>query len=221
MTTLPRRRLPTGYFCSISSHGFAVACLGPQGFALAILVVLDDGIGRRQDAGCGTVVLLQTYDPGLGVVALKVEDIANISAAELVYRLVIVADYAKIAVSFGQLPAEQILRSVGILVFVDQDKAEALLVARQDIGMTLKLTHDFDRIDVVDLEDIDVGRTQAGARECSLIGVGTDSPDLVVARRVDVLLTEPLAAPTEHQRGWRWTIAGSRRSGDDDGRGSF
>ena len=36
-----------------------IAVLGPQGLALAAVVVLDDAIGRIQNVGGGTVVLLQ------------------------------------------------------------------------------------------------------------------------------------------------------------------
>lgn len=43
-----------------------IAVLGPQGLALAAVVVLDDAIGRIQNVGGGTVVLLQAdgFGPG-------------------------------------------------------------------------------------------------------------------------------------------------------------
>ena len=48
-----------------------IAVLGPQGLALAAVVVLDDAIGRIQNVGGGTVVLLQADGFGPGKNFLK------------------------------------------------------------------------------------------------------------------------------------------------------
>lgn len=65
-----------------------IAVLGPQGLALAAVVVLDDAIGRIQNVGGGTVVLLQADGFGPGKNFFKVQDIFNGSTAELINALI-------------------------------------------------------------------------------------------------------------------------------------
>jgi hypothetical protein len=65
----------------------------------------------------------------VGVVLLEVQDVADVGLAPTIDRLVGVADDEKVAVLGGEGGDEDVLDAVGVLVLVDQDVAEALLVA--------------------------------------------------------------------------------------------
>src|SRR5207244_11732403 len=107
----------------------ALAGAGPQGLAEAAAVVGDDAGGGGEDLRRRAVVLLQPDDQRAGEIALEFEDVADLGAAPAVDRLIVVADAAQVAVLLGQQPQPQILRDVGVLVLVDQQVAEAALVA--------------------------------------------------------------------------------------------
>ena len=78
-----------------------IAVLGPQGLALAAVVVLDDAIGRIQNVGGGTVVLLQADGFGPGKNFFKVQDIFNGSTAEFINALIVIANNAYIVGTTG------------------------------------------------------------------------------------------------------------------------
>ena len=101
--------------------------LRPQLLGLAFRVV-DDRVGRRQDRACGTVVLFQFQHQRVGIILLKVQDVADIRAAPAVNALVGVADDAQVAPLPREQPREQVLRAVCVLVFVDHDVRELVLV---------------------------------------------------------------------------------------------
>ena len=75
---------------------------GPELFALPAHIVRNHGVGGIQNGLSRPVVLLQTDDPGPGVLLLKRQDILNGSAAETVDTLVIVTHHADIAPLPGQ-----------------------------------------------------------------------------------------------------------------------
>ena len=70
----------------------ALAEVGPEALLEAVRVVCDDGVRRIQDPLRRAVVLLEPDHHGVGEVALEVEDVADVGAAERVHRLVGVAD---------------------------------------------------------------------------------------------------------------------------------
>ncbi len=102
--------------------------LRPEVLLLALLVDGDDGVGGVEDGLGGAVVLLQVDDAGVRVVALEVEDVAQVGGAPGVDGLVGVADDADVAVPAGELADEHVLDDVGVLELVDQDVQVALLV---------------------------------------------------------------------------------------------
>ena len=116
----------------------AAAAIGPQLLVLAAGVAADDGVGSIEDRLGGPVVLLELHDLGIRVVALEVEDVAQVGAAPRVDALVIVAHHRQVAVLGGQQAAEQVLRAIGVLVLVDQDLLPAPLVAGQHIRILLE-----------------------------------------------------------------------------------
>lgn len=69
--------------CRIMVNFVTIAVLGPQGLALAAVVVLDDAIGRIQNVGGGTVVLLQADGFGPGKNFFKVQDIFKVAPRNL------------------------------------------------------------------------------------------------------------------------------------------
>ena len=70
----------------------------PQVLALALAVVGDHGVGHVEDGLRAAVVLLQADDLGLRVVALELEDVADVGAAPRVDALVVVAHHGEVAV---------------------------------------------------------------------------------------------------------------------------
>ena len=104
----------------------ALGAFGPQLLAFAVLVVTE------------------TDEIGVWIVAFKVEDIANGGSAKLIDRLIVVANNTDVAVMGGLLLAKHILRFVGILVFVDEEMFKALLVFFQDLRMAVELAYDLD-----------------------------------------------------------------------------
>ncbi len=88
--------------------------------------------------GRGAVVLFQTNDRRAWKILFELEDVADFRAAPAIDRLVVVADAADVLVISRQQAQPQILRDVRILILVDEDIAEPLLIALQDIRMLLK-----------------------------------------------------------------------------------
>ena len=109
---------------------------------------VEDELGRA-------VVLLELDDRRVGVVALEVEDVADVGAAPAVDRLVVVADDRQVAVLRGQRPDPEVLRPVRVLVLVDVEVAPAILVAGEDVR---RLVEQADRLEqeVVEVERADL-----------------------------------------------------------------
>jgi hypothetical protein len=96
----------------------------------------DNAACRRQDLRGGTIVFLEPHNQRAWEIALEFENVADLGAAPAVDRLIVVADATQIAMTLRQEPQPQILREVGVLVFVDQQIAKALLVIGEDLGVT-------------------------------------------------------------------------------------
>src|SRR3954471_16144633 len=101
------------------------------------------------------IVLLKTNDLGTGEIVLETQYVAYFGAAPAIYRLIVVADTADILVLLGQQAKPQVLGDVGVLVFVDQQVAEALLVYRHHFWV------DREKDDVVEQQLSEVAVVQA------------------------------------------------------------
>ena len=119
----------------------AARVLRPELLVLARLVAADDRMCRIQDQLRGAVVLLQLDDRGLGVVALEVEDVAQVRAAPGVDRLVVVAHDARFRWRRREMADPQVLRPVRVLVLVDVQVAPPLLVVGQHVGRLVEQAH--------------------------------------------------------------------------------
>ena len=95
----------------------------------AARIVDDHRVGRLDDRARRTVVLFQLEDFRFGIVALEGEDVFDLGAAERVDRLC-----ADLAVMLRQAADDDVLRVVGILIFVDQNIFELLLITLQHVG---------------------------------------------------------------------------------------
>ena len=82
-------------------------------------------VGCPEDALGAAEVLGELDDAGAGVVALEVEDVADVRAAPAVDRLVGVADDAEVGEVDRHAAGDAVLGLVGVLVLVDEDVAEA------------------------------------------------------------------------------------------------
>ena len=77
----------------------------------------------------GAVILLQPDDFGLGEIALKFQDVADISAAPGIDALVFIAHHADVLLAARQQAHQFILRTVGVLILINQQILEAAVVA--------------------------------------------------------------------------------------------
>ena len=112
--------------------------VGPQRLLLAVLVVGDDRRRRVEDHLGRSVVLLEPDDLRIGEVGLEVHDVAQVGAAPLVDRLIGVADDGEVAMLAGDLLDQQVLRPVGVLVFVHHHVVELVRVALADRGVLVE-----------------------------------------------------------------------------------
>ena len=104
----------------------------------------DHLIGGVENIGGGAVVLLQLDHCGVGIILLKVENIADVRTAPAVDALVVVADYADVAAAVRQNLHQRILGEIGVLVLVYMHIAESIAVAFQNrrmIGKQLQRPH--------------------------------------------------------------------------------
>ena len=101
---LPCYKVPFGGFVIgfVDQDRTASLPCGPELFALPAHIVRNHGVGGIQNGLSRPVVLLQTDDPGPGVLLLKRQDILDGSATETVDTLVIVTHHADIAPLPGQ-----------------------------------------------------------------------------------------------------------------------
>jgi hypothetical protein len=161
----------------VADHLVPVALVRPQPLVAAVRVAGDDGVGGREDALGGAVVLLQQDRARVREVLLELDDVADARAAEGVDRLVGVADHAQLGRfrprhrRCHQLPDELVLGVVGVLVLVDEHVPEPAPVVLRDGGQPIQQR---DRLhdQVVEVER--VGRAQA------LLVDGVDVGDLAL-----------------------------------------
>ena len=91
-------------------------------------------MGPLQDGLGGPVVLLHRHEPGLRVVALEGQDVAEVGVAPGIDGLVGVADHGDVAMLLGQQPGYGVLDDVGVLELVDEQMQVASLVVLGGIG---------------------------------------------------------------------------------------
>jgi hypothetical protein len=191
------------------AHRLTVAEVGPQVLGLALAVVRDDRVRGAEDRVRGAVVLLQRDDRRLAEVALELEDVADVGAAERVDRLVRVPHDHDVPVLFGQELEQPVLRVVRVLVLVHEDVAERLLPALLRLGEPLQDLDgqhqevvEVDRVraeepPLIEVVDVGDGLVVEGLHPIPVLG----RADQLVLRRRDVLVDalgrEPLRVALE------------------------
>ena len=109
--------------------------LGPELLVEQLLVVRDDVVGGLQDAHRRPVVLLQRDDLERREFGRQPLQVVDVGAAPAVDRLIVVAHGGELGADAGQQFQELVLAGVGILVFVDQQVAQAVLPFLSDRRM--------------------------------------------------------------------------------------
>ena len=104
----------------------AADTLWPQDFLDSELVVLDNRIRHLQNAGGGTIIVLQQNRLGVFVGLIKFQNAVDIGSAPTVNGLVRVAHHKKILVVACQQIRQLVLLSIDVLVFIDHDVHHAL-----------------------------------------------------------------------------------------------
>ena len=109
----------------------ALAGVGPQRLAEPAGIVRDEAVGGGEDVAGRAVILFEADDRRAGKVLLETQDVGDLGAAPGIDRLVVVADAAEIPARLGEQLQPFVLALVGVLIFVDEDIAEAVAVARR------------------------------------------------------------------------------------------
>ena len=81
------------------------------------------------------IVALQPDHLRSGEVLLEAQDVADLRTAPAVDPLVVVADAGDVLVPAGQEPQPEILRDIGVLVLVHQDRAKPPLIALEQVSL--------------------------------------------------------------------------------------
>ena len=76
-----------------------------------------------------------------GKVGLEAQDVAHLGTAPTINRLIIIADTTDVLVALGQQAQPEVLRDVGVLIFVHKDIFEPALVLLKHVRMGLKNRH--------------------------------------------------------------------------------
>ena len=149
------QRLVFGVRSFVQADLLARAGVGPQPLALALFVVRDDRAGGFENVLRRAVILLQPDHFRVRIIALEIENIANIGAAPAVNRLIFVADHAphSSARSVKQ-PHQFVLAAVGVLILVDHQELDtARLYALRDLVVVPQQADRFEQ-QIVEIERV-------------------------------------------------------------------
>ena len=95
----------------------------------------DEAVGSGEDVRRRAVILLKADDLRAGEVLFETQDIGDFGTAPGIDRLVVVADAAEVPLRIRQELQPFVLRLIGVLIFVDEDVAEALAISAKDVGV--------------------------------------------------------------------------------------
>ena len=113
----------------------AVTGIGPQRLAEPARIVRDEAVGGGENVRSRAIILFETDDLRAGEVMLEAEDVGDLGAAPAVDRLIVVADDAKVAARLGEQLQPFVLGLVRVLIFVDEDVAEAVAISVEDVRL--------------------------------------------------------------------------------------
>ena len=113
----------------------AVAQFRPQGFLEQLLVMCDDVVGSLQDTHCRPVVLFQFDDFQTREFIRQFFQIGDVGTAPAVNGLIVIAHRSELLAYAGELLEQLVLAGVGVLVFIDQQVAQAVLPLLGNVRM--------------------------------------------------------------------------------------
>ena len=106
-----------------------------QTLRLPVHVVGDDCVRGIQNVARGAVILLQLHGGALGIVALELEDVAQVGATPGIDGLVVVADHHDVAMRCRKQAAYLVLRVVRVLILVYKQIPETVLICVENVGV--------------------------------------------------------------------------------------
>jgi len=109
--------------------------LGIDRFVYLSFILGNQAIGCVDNGLGGTVILLQLEQAAFRIIFFEFEDVVNIGTPERIDALGIIAHHTYPVVFLGQLLDDEVLGKVGVLVFIDQNKPEAVLIGSQHLRM--------------------------------------------------------------------------------------
>ena len=121
----------------VSQLGAALA-RGPEVLALAANVVRDHMRRGLQDVLRGPVILFEADDLRFRKVALELKDVTDVGASPGVDRLVLISHRAHIVSIACQEAHQFILRTIGVLILVDQQILKLAVVVIADLRRGLQ-----------------------------------------------------------------------------------
>ena len=138
-----------GFFFRIPNAGdgrlLAQRAIGEERLAKPPLIMRDETRGRGEDMAGRAVIALEPDDFRARKIALEAQNIIDLGAPPAIDRLIVVADAADIVAPLGEQPQPQILGGVGVLIFIDEHIAEAVLIEFQDLGIFAKEPQGFEQ----------------------------------------------------------------------------
>ena len=123
----------------------AVIPVGAERLAESAFILGDKAGSGAQNMRRRAIVALQPDDLGAGEILLEAQDVVHLGAAPAIDRLIVVAHAADIPWPWASSLQPEILRHIGVLIFVDQHVFEAVLIVFQNIGMVLEDAQDFEQ----------------------------------------------------------------------------
>ncbi len=137
-------RFIVGIVALYQHNGFPAPILCPEVFDMLLLPFsADNRPGRIENGLRAAVVLFEQEYLRLRVVVFKAENVFPIGSAPAIDRLVFVAHNKELTVFCRKLLHKNILRVVGVLIFIYEDVGVAMMICRQNIRIFLEQPHRF------------------------------------------------------------------------------
>ena len=122
----------------LTGNLFPLRIFCPECLVLPPYIVMNHRIGRIQNIGSRTIILLQFDDRRIWKLTFKIQNILNIGSPELVDGLVVVPHDTQIPILGRQNPDQMELYCIRVLILVHHNIAKPLLVVIQHIRLSLK-----------------------------------------------------------------------------------
>ena len=119
----------------IKPHFVAAFVLRPESLSESLNVVGDYGIGGVEDGFGASIVFFEPEYARTWEIFFKVEDVANVGATPRVNTLVFITHNENITSVAAKLTCDNVLGTVGVLVFVYEDIFVPTSVFRGDFGV--------------------------------------------------------------------------------------